>query len=672
MIPEIGQFALILALVLALVQATLPLIGAARGIPQLVSVARPAAQAQFLFVATAFCCLAYSFITNDFSVLNVATNSNSHLPLHYRLAATWGSHEGSLLLWTFMLTIWMVAVTLFSKHLPDEIVARVLSVMAVISTGFLLFMLLTSNPFDRLFPVPPDGRDLNPLLQDPAMVAHPPMLYMGYVGFSVAFAFAISALIGGKLDATWARWSRPWTTVAWMFLTCGIALGSFWAYYELGWGGWWFWDPVENASFMPWLVGTALIHSLAVTEKRGGFKSWTVLLAITAFSLSLLGTFLVRSGVLTSVHAFATDPKRGIFILGFLFIVIVGSLILFAVRASNVGLGSKFDLLSRESLLLTNNVLLIVAAGSVLLGTLYPLLVDALNLGKLSVGPPYFNTVFVPLMAPAAFLIGVGPIARWKQAKIPELAVRLRWAFVLSFLMALVLPFVVGGWKWRVSLGLLLVFWIAVTVAQNFWSRLRPSEGSGFFTKLRTTPRSYYGMQLAHLGVAVFIAGVTIVTNYQTEKDVKMNVGDTVNVGGYDFRLRNLAQLQGPNYQAVRADIEVTVNGAPVAMMHPEKRAFTTAQSVTSETAIDRSIFRDLYLALGDEVGNGAWTVRVYHKPLVNWIWGGALLMALGGAFAVSDRRYALAARKESQDTAAKTPEPAATVATTPASGTAE
>ncbi len=672
MIPEIGQFALILALVLALTQATLPLIGVARGIPQFVSLARPVAQAQFLFVATAFCCLAYSFITNDFSVLNVATNSNSQLPLHYRLAATWGSHEGSLLLWTFMLTIWMVAVTLFSKHLPNEIVARVLSVMAVISTGFLLFMLLTSNPFDRLFPVPPDGRDLNPLLQDPAMVAHPPMLYMGYVGFSVAFAFAISALIGGKLDATWARWSRPWTTVAWMFLTCGIALGSFWAYYELGWGGWWFWDPVENASFMPWLVGTALIHSLAVTEKRGGFKSWTVLLAITAFSLSLLGTFLVRSGVLTSVHAFATDPKRGIFILAFLTLVIGGSLALYAWRAKQVGLGSKFDLLSRESLLLTNNVLLIVAAGSVLLGTLYPLLVDALNLGKLSVGPPYFNTVFVPLMAPAAFLIGVGPIARWKQAKIPELAVRLRWAFVLSFVMALVLPFVIGGWKWRVSLGLLLVFWIAVTVFQNFWSRLRPSEGSGFLTKLRTTSRSYFGMQLAHLGVAVFIAGVTVVTSYQTEKDVKMNVGDTVNVGGYDFQLRNLAQLQGPNYQAVRADIEVTRNGAPVAMLHPEKHAYTVAQSVTSETAIDRSIFRDLYVALGDQIDNRAWTVRVYHKPLVNWIWGGALLMALGGAFAVSDRRYALAARKESQETAATKPEPVATVATTPASGTAE
>src|SRR6266852_126697 len=462
MIPEIGHFALILALVLALTQATLPLIGAARGIPQLVGVARPAAQAQFLFVATAFCCLAYSFINNDFSVLNVATNSNSQLPLHYRLAATGVSHEGSLLLWTFMLTIWMVAVTLFSSHLPNEMVARVLSVMAVISTGFLLFMLLTSNPFQRLILVPPDGRDLNPLLQDPAMVAHPPMLYMGYVGMCVAFSFAISALIGGRLDAAWARWSRPWTTVAWMFLTCGIALGSFWAYYELGWGGWWFWDPVENASFMPWLVGTALIHSLAVTEKRGGFKSWTVLLAITAFSLSLLGTFLVRSGVLTSVHAFATDPKRGIFILAFLVFVIGGSLLLYAWRAKQVGLGGKFDVISRESFLLSNNVLLTVAAGSVLLGTLYPLFIDLLSNGrdKLSVGPPYFNTVFVPLMAPAMFLIGVGPIARWKQARLPELAVRLRWAFVLSLLMAILLPFVIGGWQWRASLGLMLAFWI--------------------------------------------------------------------------------------------------------------------------------------------------------------------------------------------------------------------
>src|SRR6266568_918896 len=651
MIPEIGQFALVLALTLALIQATLPLIGAARGIPSFVAVAKPAAQAQFIFVAIAFSCLAYSFITNDFSVLNVATNSNSQLPLNYRLAATWGSHEGSLLMWTFMLTVWMVAVTLFSNHLPEEMVARVLSVMGVISTGFLLFMLLTSNPFDRLFPVPADGRDLNPLLQDPAM------LYMGYVGFSVAFAFAVSALISGKLDATWARWSRPWTTVAWMFLTCGIALGSFWAYYELGWGGWWFWDPVENASFMPWLVGTALIHSLAVTEKRGGFKSWTVLLAIGAFSLSLVGTFLVRSGVLTSVHAFANDPKRGTFILGFLTLVIGGSLALYAWRAKQVGLGSKFELLSRESLLLTNNVLLVVAAASVLLGTLYPLFIEALNLGKLSVGPPYFNTVFVPLMAPAMFLIGVGPIARWKQAKVPELAVRLRWAFVLSLVTAALLPFVIGGWQWRVSLGLLLAFWIVATAVQNIWSRIKNSATEpSFLKRLKSPSRSYYGMQLAHLGVAVFIAGVTVVTAYQTERDVKMNVGDTVTAGGYTFRLTNLERMNGPNYQAMRADVEVTKNGELVANMHPEKRAFNASQSVTSETSIDRSVWRDLYLALGDEVGGGAWTVRVYYKPLVNWIWGGALLMAIGGGFAVTDRRYALVAKKQREAAAAAKP----------------
>src|SRR5918999_2531538 len=434
MIPEIGQFGLVIALLLALTQGTLPLIGASRGNRIWIALAVPTGQAQFIFVSIAFGCLGYSFITNDFSVLNVATNSNSQLPLHYRLAATWGSHEGSLLLWALMLALWTAAVSLFSRHLPEEMVARVMSVMGIISVGFLLFMLLTSNPFTRLFPVPPDGRDLNPLLQDPGMVVHPPMLYMGYVGFSVAFAFAIAALIGGRLDATWARWSRPWTTVAWMFLTCGIALGSFWAYYELGWGGWWFWDPVENASFMPWLVGTALIHSLAVTEKRGGFKSWTVLLAIAAFSLSLLGTFLVRSGVLTSVHAFASDPARGVFILAFLTLVIGGSLTLFAWRATRVGLGGGFETVSRESFLLANNVLLAAAAGRGVFGNPYPLFMDALNLGKISVGPPYFNAVFVPLMAPAMFLIGVGPIARWKQAKLPEIALRLRWAFVVSLI----------------------------------------------------------------------------------------------------------------------------------------------------------------------------------------------------------------------------------------------
>jgi cytochrome c-type biogenesis protein CcmF len=666
MIPEIGQFALILALMVAVTLAVLPQIGAARSIPQFIALARPAAHAQFFFVLIAFGCLGYSFITNDFSVLNVASNSNSQLPLHYRLAATWGSHEGSLLLWTFMLTIWMVAVTLFSRHLPDEIVARVLSVMASISIGFLLFMLLTSNPFTRLVPAAPDGRDLNPLLQDPAMVAHPPMLYMGYVGMSVVFAFAISALIGGRLDATWARWSRPWTTVAWMFLTCGIALGSFWAYYELGWGGWWFWDPVENASFMPWLVGTALIHSLAVTEKRGGFKSWTVLLAIAAFSLSLLGTFLVRSGVLTSVHAFASDPKRGIFILIFLVVVIGGSLTLYAWRAKQVGLGSKFELLSRESLLLSNNVLLTVAASSVLLGTLYPLFMDALNLGKLSVGPPYFNAVFVPLMAPAMFLIGVGPIARWKQAKLPELAVRLRWAFVISLISGVAIPFFIGGWQWRASLGILLAIWIVVTVVQNIWGRLRVGSGEmRLFDRIKAPARGFYGMHLAHIGVAAFVAGITVVTSYQTEKDVRMNIGETVNAGGYQFRLDNLTQVRGPNYDAVRADIQVTRDGAFVTMLNPEKRAFTTAQNVTSETAIDRSIFRDLYVSLGDQAEGGGWTVRVYHKPLVNWIWLGALLMALGGGIAVTDKRYALQAEKERESRKTTKPAKVAAAATT-------
>jgi cytochrome c-type biogenesis protein CcmF len=658
MVPEVGQFALILALLLALTQATLPLIGAARGNRSWIAVAIPAGQAQFIFVAIAFCCLGYSFITNDFSVLNVATNSNSQLPLHYRLAATWGSHEGSLLLWTLMLGLWTVAVSLFSRHLPDDMLARVLAVMGVISVGFLLFMLLTSNPFARLIPAAPDGRDLNPLLQDPAMVAHPPMLYMGYVGFSVAFAFAISALISGRLDATWARWSRPWTTVAWMFLTVGIALGSWWAYYELGWGGWWFWDPVENASFMPWLVGTALIHSLAVTEKRGGFKSWTVLLAIAAFSLSLLGTFLVRSGVLTSVHAFATDPKRGIFILAFLSFVIGGSLLLYAWRAKNVGLGGKFDVVSRESFLLSNNVLLTVAAGSVLLGTLYPLIIDALGMGKLSVGPPYFNSVFVPLMVPAMFLMGIGPIARWKKASLPELAIRLRWAFLASFVTALILPFVLGQWKPLVSLGLMLALWIVITSCLNIWQRAKTTSGQlSVFQKLAIQSRSYYGMQLAHIGVAVFIVGVTLVTGYQSEQDVRMDIGDTVNAGGYTFRFNGITNVNGPNYRAGRAEIEVSKNGSVVNKMYPEKRSYIATQNVMTETAIDSGLFRDLYISLGEPVSGGAWSVRVYFKPFVDWIWGGALLMAIGGGLALSDRRYALAARKQRQAQEVRKPE---------------
>ena len=674
MVPEIGQFALIIALLLALTQATLPLVGASRGTQSWIALAAPAGQAQFIFLAIAFSCLGYSFITNDFSVLNVATNSNSQLPLHYRLAATWGSHEGSLLLWTLMLGLWTVAVTLFSRHLPEEMVARVLGVMGIVSVGFLLFMLLTSNPFTRLFPVPPDGRDLNPLLQDPAMVAHPPMLYMGYVGFSVAFAFAISALISGRLDATWARWSRPWTTVAWMFLTCGIALGSWWAYYELGWGGWWFWDPVENASFMPWLVGTALIHSLAVTEKRGGFKSWTVLLAIAAFSLSLLGTFLVRSGVLTSVHAFATDPKRGIFILAFLVIVIGGSLVLYAWRAKQVGIGSKFEVVSRESLLLSNNVLLTVAAGSVLLGTLYPLIIDALGMGKLSVGPPYFNMVFVPLMAPAMFLMGVGPIARWKKASLPELAVRLRWAFVVSIVVAAILPFVFGQWKPLVSLGLLLAVWIISTIFVNIWERTRATKGQlSTLQKLRMQTRSYYGMQVAHFGIAVFIVGITMVTGYQSEQDVRMGRGDTLTAGGYEFKFNGVTNVTGPNYQAARAEIIVSKNGVEKERMYPEKRNYTASGNVMTETAIDTGLFRDLYVSLGEPVAAGAWSVRVYYKPFVDWIWGGAVLMALGGGLALSDRRYAVAARKEREAKAVSAKQPTlATPATAAASSNIE
>ncbi len=544
MIPELGHFALILALLLAALLGTLPLVGAQRGIAAWMALARPLAAGQFLFIAFAFGCLVYSFIANDFSVVNVATNSNSQLPLEYRIAATWGSHEGSMLLWVLMLGGWTAAVALKSRHLPDEMVARVLGVMGLVAVGFLLFMLLTSNPFDRLFPPAVDGRDLNPLLQDPGMVFHPPLLYMGYVGFSVAFAFAIAALIGGRLDATWARWSRPWTTLAWSFLTGGIMLGSWWAYYELGWGGWWFWDPVENASFMPWLIGTALIHSLAVTEKRGTFKAWTVLLAICAFSLSLLGTFLVRSGVLTSVHAFATDPRRGVFILAFLALVIGGSLVLFATRAPKVGGGGRFEAVSRETMLLANNVVLIAAAGSVLLGTLYPLFLDALNLGKISVGPPYFDAVFVPLMTPLVFLMGVGPLARWKEAKLPDLWQRLRWALAVSLVTALLLPLAAGSWKPLVSFGLLLAAWIVTTTVVNVRERGRGVHG-GIGVQLARQPRSYWGMIVAHLGIAVFIVGVTMVKGYETERDVRMNVGDKVTVGGFTLRFDGIDGDQG-------------------------------------------------------------------------------------------------------------------------------
>ena len=642
MIPELGQVALSLALAVALVQAFFPLAGAHRGNLAWMSLARPAAQAQAVLVAFAFGCLTWSFVTNDFSVSYVAMHSNSALPLHYRVAGVWGGHEGSFLLWCLILAVWMVAVSLFSAHLPEEMAARVLGVMGLLGAGFIAFMLFTSNPFERLFPAPPDGRDLNPLLQDPGMVLHPPMLYMGYVGFSVAFSFALAALLSGRLDAAWARWSRPWTPVAGCFLTLGIALGSAWAYYELGWGGWWFWDPVENASFMPWIVGTALIHSLAVTEKRGAFRSWTVLLAIIAFALSLLGTFLVRSGVLTSVHAFATDPKRGVFILLFLVIVIGGSLALFAWRAPRVGLGAGFAPVSRESLLLANNVILTVAMAAVMLGTLYPLFLDALGMGKISVGPPYFDTVFFPLMAPALFLMAIGPVASWKRSALPELWVRLRWALGVSIAAALVLPFAMGRWSALIAVGVWLALWIVAATVAQVAQRLRASAQATLGPKLAAQPLSWYGMNVAHLGVAIFTLGVTLVKGYEAERDLRMAPGESVTLGGYEFTFKGTQEVPGPNYAAVRGAFEVRKSGSRdvIRTMLPEKRVYHAAGQTMTEADIDTGFTRDLYVSLGEPVGDGAWGVRVYHKPFVDWIWGGCFVMALGGVLAISDRRY--------------------------------
>jgi cytochrome c-type biogenesis protein CcmF len=644
MIGEVGHFCLIVALMIALAQGILPLAGAQRNVPAWMALAQPAAQGQFLFVAIAFGLLTAAFVGNDFSLLVVSQHSNTDLPVHYRVAAVWGGHEGSMLLWVLMLGLWSVAVSVFSRRLPTVFVARVLGVMGLLSAGFLGFLLFTSNPFARLLPGPSQGRDLNPLLQDPGMVIHPPMLYMGYVGFSVAFAFAIAALLSGRLDATWARWSRPWTTVAWMFLTLGIALGSGWAYYELGWGGWWFWDPVENASFLPWLVGTALIHSLAVTEKRGVFRSWTVLLAIFAFSLSLLGTFLVRSGVLTSVHAFATDPRRGIYILGFLIAVVGSSLVLFAWRAPKVGLGGGFEPVSRESMLLANNVLLAVAAASVMLGTLYPLLLDALSLGKISVGPPYFEAVFVPLMAPAVFLMGVGPLARWREASLPDLAKRLRGA-LLATLVAAGLSFAAGG-SLTSSLGVLLAAWVLCTTLVALADRVRHAGGPWWRRAARLPrllPRGEWGMLLAHLGIGVFIFGVTMVKTWEAESDVRMAVGDTATLGGYSFRLDSVGEYNGPNFLGLRAVMQVSRDGRALTTLEPEKRLYTAQGMPMTEAAIDPGWTRDLYVSLGEALGDNAFAVRIQVKPFVDWIWGGALLMALGGLLAATDRRYRLA-----------------------------
>ena len=645
MIPEIGHMALILGLILALIQASIPVIGAHKGISAWIALARPVSRAQLLFMLVAYGCLTWAFLEHDFSVRYVAQNSNTELPTPYLISGVWGAHEGSLLLWALILSAWAGAVSLFSRSVPDQMLARVLGVMGMVNVGFLLFMLLTSNPFSRLPNPPLEGRDLNPLLQDPGLVIHPPMLYMGYVGFSVAFAFAIAAMLGGRLDAAWVRWSRPWTNIAWVFLTLGIVLGSWWAYYELGWGGWWFWDPVENASFMPWLVGTALIHSLAVTEKRGAFKAWTVLLAIFAFSLSLLGTFLVRSGVLTSVHAFATDPSRGVFILLFLALVVGGSLLLYSWRASQIRSQVRFNLVSRETGLLLNNMVLVITAGSILLGTLYPLAHEALGLGKISVGPPYFNTVFIPLTIPLALFVGVGAMARWKLENVANLYKKLRWSLLLSLVAGTLFPLILAPqFNWLAVMGLVLAFWVLFSTLQ--WLVDRAGGRKRLLNALVNIPRGSWGMMFGHLGIAVFIVGITLTSLFSSDKDIRLEPGQSYTLGGYDFIFKGVIKRAGPNYRAERGEVEITQNGKQVAVLFPEKRNYRTGMPMT-EAGIDAGLFRDLFVALGEPLGEeGAWSLRIYHKPFVRWVWLGGIFMAFGGLLAASDRRYFRLARK--------------------------
>ncbi len=640
MLAELGQVSLILALLLALQQSILPLWGSYSGNQQLQLLSRPLAYGMLAFIGLAFALLTAAFVSQDFSVEYVARNSNSLLPLQYRISAVWGGHEGSLLLWCLVLAIWIAAVARFSAALPLQFLARVSAVLGMVTVAFLLFILFTSNPFGRLLPMPPDGADLNPLLQDPGLIIHPPMLYMGYVGMAVPFAFAIAALLGGRLEAGWVRWCRPWTLTAWAFLTGGIALGSWWAYYELGWGGWWFWDPVENASFMPWLIGTALVHSLAVTEKRKVFQNWTLLLAISAFSLSLLGTFLVRSGALTSVHAFASDPTRGIFILAMLGFFAGGALLLFALRAHTLRPESGIGLYSRETMLLLNNVFFAAATGMVLLGTLYPLLAEALNMGKISVGPPYFGSLFIVLMIPVVVLMPLGPITRWRQGNWSELRqharnMALAAAGIAVLLLLLLNPAGVRGW-----LGLIVAAWLMIGSIWYLWQRRRNRESR--------LGRWEFGMALAHFGVGVFVLGVSMVESSEIQKDLRMNVGDTVTVGAYDYHFADSQNIQGPNYLAARGVFAVSRSGSDdiIAVMQPEKRRYAAGGNIMTDAAIDPGLTRDLYVALGEPLDDvnpaQIWSVRIYTKPFVRWIWGGALFIMLGALLSATDRRYRL------------------------------
>ena len=642
MLPEYGQFALILSLLLSLALAILPMYGVVRGHSGFQKSATSLTWGMFFFLLVGFVILVVCFLADDFSVRIVSENSNSRLPWYYKASATWGNHEGSMLLWVLMLGGWAAAVSVFARSLSQELKSAVLSVMGLTATAFLLFSLITSNPFDRLLPIPPsDGSDLNPLLQDVGLIIHPPLLYMGYVGFSVAFAFAIAALITGRFDAGWARWARPWTNVAWSFLTLGIALGSWWAYYELGWGGWWFWDPVENASFMPWLIGTALIHSQAVTEKRNLFKSWTLLLAIMAFSFSLLGTFLVRSGVLTSVHAFATDPERGIFVLFILLITVGGSLLLYALRASEIRVAGEYKLVSRESALLLNNILLVIVAFMVLLGTLLPLLFDAFGWRKLSVGAPYFNLMFNFLMVFLLSLLGIGQLLKWKRHRPADLRSQLKIGVPVAVVVALVLPpLVTQSFHWQVWLGLALAFWLVAGLVRLLLDRTR--NASNPWQALRKAGGGFWGMWLAHLGVVFAILGIVLVSNYDVERDFRMAPGEQVQLGGYTFEFDGTSVVPGPNYQSDFGVVRVSVNDKTVAELNPEKRFYTVQRNTMTEAGIDAGLFRDLYVSLAEPLDDErqAWALRLQVKPFIRWMWLGAIFMALGGFVALLDRRY--------------------------------
>ncbi|PWF89897.1 heme lyase NrfEFG subunit NrfE [Shewanella algae] len=652
MIPELGHFSLIIGMAFAVLLMTVPLIGVARKDQYLVRYAWPLSYGMFLFIFLSVIALGYSFATDDFSVAYVAHHSNSQLPIFFKIAAVWGGHEGSLLFWVFSLSVWAAAVAFFSKGLEEVFTARVLAVLAMITIGFTLFMLLTSSPFERLFPIPAEGRDLNPMLQDVGLIFHPPMLYLGYVGFSVSFAFAIAALMSGRLDSAWARWSRPWTLAAWIFLTGGIALGSWWAYYELGWGGWWFWDPVENASFMPWLVGTALVHSLIVTEKRGAFRNWTVLLSIFAFSLSLLGTFIVRSGVLTSVHSFAADPSRGMFILLLLGLAIGGSLTLFAFRASEMSSPARFELKSKETMLLVCNVLLTVAAGTVLLGTLYPLLIDALGMGKISVGPPYFNAVFVPIVLVLFGFMGIGPIIRWKKSKQGELKRQLLVPAIISAVLGVIAPFIAGGeFNIWVALGIGAAVWIVLATLRAGYNVIKAKDGS---VSLARMGRSELGMIIAHLGIAVSVVGATMVSNYSIEKSVRMGPGVSHELAGYTFKYLETRNVVGPNYTAQQGQVEIVKDGEKIALLQPDRRQYNVRTMDMTEAGIDWGVFRDLYVTMGDPVSRTEFAVRLNYKPFVRWLWFGGIFMMVGGFFAASDKRYRAKARAEEAAAAKK------------------